>query len=152
MSPYGTKLTFQLTLDYVVIKHRRCGAARPRPKAHGTEALLRDAAVLIAWQHQDIPGISQSILTQTWAPLGTFNIPKTWPTERRGAARYDLVFVSTGQLATVWRHNLMERRNMIQKDMRNPATSTKRSLNTTRRKRGPKPAGGRLGGPWIRSE
>ena len=26
-------------------------------------------------------------------PLGTFNILKTCPTERRGAARYDLVFV-----------------------------------------------------------
>jgi hypothetical protein len=49
--------------------------------------------VLIAWQHQDIPAISQSILTQTRTPLGTFDIPKTWPTDRRGAARYDLVFV-----------------------------------------------------------
>jgi hypothetical protein len=49
--------------------------------------------MLITWQHQDIPGISQSILTQTRTPLGTFNIPKTWPTDRRGAARYDLVFV-----------------------------------------------------------
>jgi hypothetical protein len=76
----------------VVIKHRRCGAARPRPEAHGTEALLQDAAVLIAWQHQDIPGISQLILTQTRTPLGTFNILKTSPTDRRGAARYDLVF------------------------------------------------------------
>jgi hypothetical protein len=27
---------------HVVIKHRRCGAARPRPKAHGTEALRLD--------------------------------------------------------------------------------------------------------------
>jgi hypothetical protein len=70
--------------------HETC---RPRLKAHGTEMLLRDAAVLIAWQHQDIPGISQSILTQTRPLLGTFNIPKTWPTDRRGAARYDLVFV-----------------------------------------------------------
>jgi hypothetical protein len=43
-------------------------------EAHGTEALLRDAAVLIAWQHQDIPGISQSILTQTRTPLRTFNV------------------------------------------------------------------------------
>jgi hypothetical protein len=33
--------------------------------------------VLIAWQHQDIPGISQSILTQTRTPLGTFNIPRS---------------------------------------------------------------------------
>jgi hypothetical protein len=49
--------------------------------------------MLITWQHQDIPGISQSILTQTRTPLGTFNIPKTWPTDWRGAARYDLVFV-----------------------------------------------------------
>ena len=70
-----------------MIKHRRCGAARPQPEAHGTEALLRDAAVLIAWQ------LSQSILTQTRTPLRTFNIPKTWPTDRRGAARYDLLFV-----------------------------------------------------------
>jgi hypothetical protein len=46
------------------------------PKAHGTEVLLRDAAVLVARQHQDIPGISQSIPTQTRRPLGTFNIPK----------------------------------------------------------------------------
>jgi hypothetical protein len=57
------------------------------------EALLRDAAVPIAWQHQDIPGINQSILTQTRHPPGTFNIPKTWLTDRRGVARYDLVFV-----------------------------------------------------------
>jgi hypothetical protein len=78
---------------HAVIKHRRRGAARSRPKAHGTEALLRDAAMLIAWQHQDIRGISQSILTQTRTPLGTFNIPKTWPTDRRGATPYDLVFV-----------------------------------------------------------
>ena len=49
--------------------------------------------MLIAWQHQDIPRINQSILTQTRTPLGTFNIPKTWPTDRRDAARYDLVFV-----------------------------------------------------------
>jgi hypothetical protein len=49
--------------------------------------------MLVAWQHQDIRGISQSILTQTRTPLGTFNIPKTSPTDRRGAARYDLVFV-----------------------------------------------------------
>jgi hypothetical protein len=90
----------------VVIKHRRCGAARPRPKAHGTEVLLRDAAVLIAWQHQDIPGISQSILTQTRTPLGPFNIPKTRPTDRRGAARYDLVFVFDRQLATSRLRNL----------------------------------------------
>jgi hypothetical protein len=64
----------------------RRGNVRDR-EAHGTEALLRDAA------DQDVPGISRSILTQTRTPLGTFNIPKTWPTDRRGAARYDLVFV-----------------------------------------------------------
>ena len=63
-------------------------------EAHGTEALLRDAAVLIAWQHQDIPGISQSILTQTRTPPPERSTSsKTWPTDRRGAARYDLVFV-----------------------------------------------------------
>lgn len=65
-----------------------------------TKALDRDGAVLIAWQHEDIPlltkdgqpGISQSILTQTQTSAGTFNIPKTWPSGPQGA-RYDLVFV-----------------------------------------------------------
>ena len=72
---------------------RRLAQAGTRLNDMVAEALLRDAAVPIAWQHQDIPGISQSILTQTRTPLRTFNIPKTWPTDRRGAARYDLVFV-----------------------------------------------------------
>jgi hypothetical protein len=64
-----------------------------------TKALDQDGAVLIAWQHEDIPlltkdgkpGISQSILTQT-KTTGTFDIPKTWPSGPQGA-RYDLVFV-----------------------------------------------------------
>jgi hypothetical protein len=64
------------------------------------KALDRDGAVLIAWQHEDIPlltkdgqpGISQSILTQTQTPAGKFDIPKTWPSGPQGA-RYDLVFV-----------------------------------------------------------
>jgi len=61
-----------------------------------TNALAKDGAVLIAWQHEDIPlltksgqpGISQSILTQTQTSGDNFNIPKTWP-----SGRYDLVFV-----------------------------------------------------------
>jgi hypothetical protein len=65
-----------------------------------TKALDRDGAVLIAWQHEDIPlltkdgqpGISQSILTQTDTSAGKFNIPQTWPSGPQGA-RYDLVFV-----------------------------------------------------------
>jgi hypothetical protein len=64
------------------------------------KALARDGAVLIAWQHEDIPletkagqpGISQSILTQTQTPAGQFDIPKSWPSGPQGA-RYDLVFV-----------------------------------------------------------
>jgi len=64
------------------------------------KALDRDGAVLIAWQHEDIPlstkdgqpGISQSILTQTQTSAGKFNIPQTWPSGPQGA-RYDLVFV-----------------------------------------------------------
>ena len=65
-----------------------------------TKALDQDGAVLIAWQHEDIPlltkggqpGISQSILTQTQTPAGKFDIPQTWPNGPQGA-RYDLVFV-----------------------------------------------------------
>jgi hypothetical protein len=68
---------------------RRLAQAGTRLNDMVAEALLRDAAVPIAWQHQDIPGVNQSILTQTRTPPGTFNVPKTWPTDRRGAARYD---------------------------------------------------------------
>jgi hypothetical protein len=64
------------------------------------KALAQDGTVLIAWQHEDIPlqnkaglpGISQSILTQTQTPDGKFNIPQTWPSGPQGA-RYDLIFV-----------------------------------------------------------
>jgi hypothetical protein len=59
-------------------------------------ALGKEGAVLIAWQHEDIPlqnkvgekGISQEILDQTGTPLGNLNIPAKWP-----KGRYDLVFV-----------------------------------------------------------
>jgi hypothetical protein len=62
-----------------------------------TEALTRDGPVLICWQHELIPllsnknkpGISQCILTQTGTPDNHFNIPKTWP----DGARYDLIWV-----------------------------------------------------------
>jgi hypothetical protein len=49
-------------------------------------ALACMGAVLIAWQHEDIPAIGQSILKQT----GTINvkIPTTW-----SGKRYDLVWV-----------------------------------------------------------
>jgi hypothetical protein len=64
------------------------------------KALDQEGAVLIAWQHEDIPlltksgqpGISQSILTQTQTPPDNFDIPKSWPSGPQGA-RYDLVFV-----------------------------------------------------------
>ncbi len=63
-------------------------------------ALACEGAVLIAWQHEDIPlktkdgdpGISQCILTATDTPAGKFPIPATWPKGTQGA-RYDLVFV-----------------------------------------------------------
>jgi len=66
------------------------------------DALAQSGAVLIAWQHEDIPlqngdgdpGISQEILTQT-GTSGTLNIPATWPTTPAGKARYDLVWVFT---------------------------------------------------------
>lgn len=64
------------------------------------KALGKKGAVLIAWQHEDIPlvnkaekkGISREILDQTGTSLGDFNIPKNWPKGPQGA-RYDLVFV-----------------------------------------------------------
>ncbi len=63
-------------------------------------ALSKEGVVLIAWQHEDIPllsdagqpGISQSILTQTGTRDGKFKIPQHWPKGLQGA-RYDLVFV-----------------------------------------------------------
>jgi hypothetical protein len=81
-------------------------------KKHLTElvadALTRDGAVLISWQHEDIAlktkvgghGISWEILNQTRTvdPSVTAAVPTTWPTapaDSAGAvtARYDLVFV-----------------------------------------------------------
>ena len=64
-----------------------------------TSALACDGAVLIAWQHEDIPlttktggaGISQEILTQT-GTTATLGVPASWPVRPAGA-RYDLVFV-----------------------------------------------------------
>jgi hypothetical protein len=63
-------------------------------------ALACAGPVLICWQHEDIPlvtdegkaGISQCILTQTNTPDGRFNIPESWPAGAHGA-RYDLVWV-----------------------------------------------------------
>jgi hypothetical protein len=63
------------------------------------DALKQPGAVLICWQHEDIPlqnadkrpGISQCILTQT-GTKGTMDVPETWPTTTDGNARYDLIF------------------------------------------------------------
>jgi hypothetical protein len=63
-------------------------------------ALGRQGAVLIAWQHEDIPllnkkgapGISQYILNQTGTPNGTLAVPSGWPAGPQGA-RYDLIWV-----------------------------------------------------------
>jgi hypothetical protein len=64
-----------------------------------TDVLTRRGVVLICWQHEDIPldagdkpGISQEILTQTGTTT-QFPIPKTWPKDANGEARYDLLFV-----------------------------------------------------------
>jgi len=62
-------------------------------------ALPCDGAVLIAWQHEDIPlrtktgdpGISAEILKQT-GTTAAFAVPNSWPAGPAGA-RYDLVFV-----------------------------------------------------------
>lgn len=67
-----------------------------------TDVLAKSGVVLVCWQHEDIPleaeggkaGISQEILTQTGTKR-QFPIPKTWPTDSNGQARYDLIFVFT---------------------------------------------------------
>src|SRR3954462_3796014 len=67
-----------------------------------TDVLAKSGVVLVCWQHEDIPleaeggkaGISQEILTQTGTKR-QFPIPKTWPTDSYGQARYDLIFVFT---------------------------------------------------------
>jgi hypothetical protein len=53
-----------------------------------TAALASNGPVLIAWQHEDIPAIGQSILTQTHTPAGKIKIPTSW-----SGTRYDLVWV-----------------------------------------------------------
>jgi hypothetical protein len=92
--PYETLTPLAAKLGLTVDAHNR--------KSHYdkmvAKALDRDGAVLIAWQHEDIPllngqrGISQSILTRTQTPAGKFDIPQRWPSGPQGA-RYDLVFV-----------------------------------------------------------
>ena len=64
------------------------------------DALSKDGVVLICWQHEDIPllaegnvpGISQCILTDT-GTSGALGVPKSWPKDANGVARYDLVWV-----------------------------------------------------------
>jgi hypothetical protein len=94
--PYETLIPLAAKLGLTIDTHEK--------KSHYdkmvAKALDQDGAVLIAWQHEDIPlltkggqpGISQSILTQTQTPAGKFDIPQTWPSGPQGA-RYDLVFV-----------------------------------------------------------
>jgi hypothetical protein len=63
------------------------------------DAIKQPGAVLICWQHEDIPlknaeqkpGISQYILTKT-GTRGTMGVPETWPSVD-AKARYDLIFV-----------------------------------------------------------
>ena len=67
-----------------------------------TDVLTKGGVVLVCWQHEDIPleaeggkaGISQEIFTQTGTKT-QFPIPKTWPTDSNGQARYDLIFAFT---------------------------------------------------------
>lgn len=53
-----------------------------------TAALASQGAVLISWQHEDIPAIGGSILTQTKTPAGSVKIPTKW-----SGSRYDLVWI-----------------------------------------------------------
>jgi hypothetical protein len=93
--PYETlmSLAARLTLK-IDTTHRKSHYAKMV-----TAALACDGAVLIAWQHEDIPlktkagfaGISREILTQT-GTTQAFDVPVNWPAGSTGA-RYDLVFV-----------------------------------------------------------
>jgi hypothetical protein len=51
-----------------------------------TAALACDGAILIAWQHEDIPAIGTAILDQTQTQ--DIQLPSKWP-----GSRYDLVWV-----------------------------------------------------------
>ena len=56
-------------------------------------ALTKTGAVLISWQHEDIPNLAQSILAHTNTPRDRpLNIPSHWP-QINGEARYDLIWV-----------------------------------------------------------
>lgn len=64
------------------------------------DAVTKPGAVLICWQHEDIPledesgghGISHYILKET-DTTQDLKVCKTWPKDANGVARYDLVFV-----------------------------------------------------------
>lgn len=62
------------------------GFSKKHYDAMVTAALASNGAVLIAWQHEDIPAIGQSILKQT--NTSGVKIPSTW-----SGKRYDLVWV-----------------------------------------------------------
>ena len=95
--PHETLLALKAKLNLPHIDHQY---SKSEIAEMVTAALACDGAVLIAWQHEDIPlkaktktgrGISAEILTQT-KTTGTFNVPASWPVGPAGA-RYDLVFV-----------------------------------------------------------
>lgn len=90
--PIATKLGIGINTDYSKDDYDAMIAA----------ALTKNGAILVAWQHEDIPllnkskkqGISQSILTQTKTPAGAnLQIPSQWPKDKNGNARYDLIWV-----------------------------------------------------------
>ncbi len=62
--------------------------AKDKFKAMVGAALGYDGAVLISWQHQDIPHLARHILKHTGTPGNWFPVPDTWPGDR-----YDLVWV-----------------------------------------------------------
>lgn len=88
--PYQTVLPLsaalpQVPFNFTFKKSKYPGAV--------TAALACSGAVLICWQHEDIPiaknsGITYEILTQTQTPLNAFKIPTNWPGDR-----YDMIWV-----------------------------------------------------------
>lgn len=94
--PYETVTAIATKLGLPVnTKHKRSDYPRMVQ-----DALGEDGAVLICWQHQDIPleadgnvpGISQCILADTGTQV-KLGVPKSWPKGLNGVARYDLVWV-----------------------------------------------------------
>jgi hypothetical protein len=88
--PYQTVLPLSAVLAKVPFNHSFKKSKYP---GMVTAALACSGAVLICWQHEDIPivknsGITYEILTQTKTPLNAFKIPTTWP-----GHDYDMIWV-----------------------------------------------------------